>query len=203
MHGEGLDGEVDIEGAHSPGTGPVREGYTIPLVEPVSDSEIREKDTARKVGTPLRDEGALTLELFAPLPPSPPKPPTTRPAERAIKRPRLRPEPLTQEPSSSESGESEDSSSSDECTEDEVSAYTDFKSPREENFDVLSWWKEHATRFPNVAHIARSILSIPASSAASERDFSTAGFVVSERRSQLKPATVDDILFLHSNLKKH
>nr|XP_033935541.1 zinc finger BED domain-containing protein DAYSLEEPER-like [Pseudochaenichthys georgianus] len=97
----------------------------------------------------------------------------------------------------------EDSSSSDECTEDEVSAYIDFKSPREENFDVLSWWKEHATRFPNVAHIARSILSIPASSAASERDFSTAGFVVSERRSQLKPATVDDILFLHSNLKKH
>ncbi|KAJ4925969.1 hypothetical protein JOQ06_029214 [Pogonophryne albipinna] len=40
------------------------------------------------------------------------------------------------------------------------------------------------------------------SSAASERDFSTAGFVVSERRSQLKPGTVDDI-FLHSNLKKH
>ncbi|KAJ4947565.1 hypothetical protein JOQ06_009600 [Pogonophryne albipinna] len=97
----------------------------------------------------------------------------------------------------------EDSSSSDECTQDEVSAYIDFKSPREENFDVLSWWKEHATRFPNVAHIARSILSIPASSAASERDFSTAGFVVSERRSQLKPGTVDDILFLHSNLKKH
>ncbi|KAJ4937907.1 hypothetical protein JOQ06_002536 [Pogonophryne albipinna] len=97
----------------------------------------------------------------------------------------------------------EDSSSSDECTQDEVSAYIDFKSPREENFDVLSWWKEHATRFPNVAHIARLILSIPASSAASERDFSTAGFVVSERRSQLKPGTVDDILFLHSNLKKH
>ncbi|KAK1875685.1 putative AC9 transposase [Dissostichus eleginoides] len=97
----------------------------------------------------------------------------------------------------------EDSSSSDECTLDEVSAYIDFKSPREENFDVLSWWKEHATRFPNVAHIARLILSIQASSAASERDFSTAGFVVSERRSQLKPGTVDDILFLHSNLKKH
>ncbi|KAJ4942855.1 hypothetical protein JOQ06_005367 [Pogonophryne albipinna] len=97
----------------------------------------------------------------------------------------------------------EDSSPSDECTQDEVSAYIDFKSPREENFHVLSWWKEHATRFQNVAHIARSILSIPASSAASERDFSTAGFVVSERRSQLKPGTVDDILFLHSNLKKH
>ncbi|KAF3840348.1 hypothetical protein F7725_019065 [Dissostichus mawsoni] len=79
-----------------------------------------------------------------------------------------------------------------------VLAYIDFKSPREENFDVLSWWKEHATRFPNVAQIACSILSIPASSAASERDFSTAGFVVSERRSQLKPGTVDDILFLHT-----
>lgn len=44
---------------------------------------------------------------------------------------------------------------------------------------------------------------LPASSAAYERDFPTAGFVIQERRSQLKPGTVDDILFLHSNLKRH
>ena len=42
-------------------------------------------------------------------------------------------------------------------------------------------------------------LSLPsllsASSAASERDFSGAGSDVQERRSQLKPSTVDDVLF--------
>ena len=34
-----------------------------------------------------------------------------------------------------------------------------------------------------------------------ERDFSSAGYVIQERMSQLKPSTVDDVLFLHSNLK--
>ena len=34
-----------------------------------------------------------------------------------------------------------------------------------------------------------------------ERDFSGAGYVIQEQRSQLKPSKVDDGLFLHSNLK--
>ncbi|KAJ4919149.1 hypothetical protein JOQ06_024339 [Pogonophryne albipinna] len=50
---------------------------------------------------------------------------------------------------------------------------------------------------------AMSALRMNFKRSASERDFSTAGFVVSERRSQLKPGTIDYILFLHSNLKKH
>lgn len=87
--------------------------------------------------------------------------------------------------------------------QDEVAAYIDFKTPKDDAFDVLAWWSEHARLFPNIAHIARSVLAIPASSAASERDFSCAGYVIQERRSQLKPSTVDDILFLHSNIKHH
>ncbi|XP_073729947.1 zinc finger protein 618-like [Misgurnus anguillicaudatus] len=94
----------------------------------------------------------------------------------------------------------EDSSDDTVPPDDEVSAYIEFKPPKGNPFDVL-WWKEHAKTFPNLAMIARNILSIPAMSAASERDFSTAGFVIQERRTQLKPGTVDDILFLHSNLK--
>ena len=86
---------------------------------------------------------------------------------------------------------------------DEVSVYIERKSPkdREGTFDVLSWWKEHSKEFPNLSRVARSILCIPASSAPSERDFSTAGFVIQERRTQLDPETVDDILFMHSNLR--
>lgn len=97
----------------------------------------------------------------------------------------------------------EDSSDEAPQYQDEVAAYIDYKTPKEDSFDVLSWWREHERLFPNVAHIARSILSIPASSAASERDFSCAGYVIQERRSQLRPSTVDDILFLHSNIKHH
>ncbi|KAA0718425.1 hypothetical protein E1301_Tti021484 [Triplophysa tibetana] len=87
--------------------------------------------------------------------------------------------------------------------QDEVAAYIDHKTPKDDHFEILSWWKDHAHLFPNIAQIARSILAIPASSAASERGFSCAGYVIQERRSQLKQSTVDDVLFLHSNLKHH
>lgn len=97
----------------------------------------------------------------------------------------------------------EDSSDEAPQYQDEVAAYIDHKTPKDDHFDILSWWQDHAHLFPNIAQIARSILAIPASSAASERDFSCAGYVIQERRSQLKPSTVDDVLFLHSNLKYH
>lgn len=71
---------------------------------------------------------------------------------------------------------------------------------KEGTFDVLSLWKEHAPLFPNPAQIAWNILSISASSAPSERDFSAAGFVIQERRTHLNPETVDNIFVLHSNL---
>ena len=100
----------------------------------------------------------------------------------------------------------EDSTDEDVQPVDEVTAYIEFKLSKQDkdkdgNFDVLSWWEKHASEFPNLSQIARAILAIPASSAASERDFSTAGFVIQERRTQLNPETVDDILFLHSNLR--
>lgn len=89
--------------------------------------------------------------------------------------------------------------SSDEALQpaDEVAQYIDFKTTKEDSFDVLWWWKKHAKIFPNLAIIARNVFAIPASS---ERDFSSPGFVIQERRAQLKPGTVDDVLFLHSNL---
>uniref|UniRef100_A0A3B3QQ95 HAT C-terminal dimerisation domain-containing protein n=1 Tax=Paramormyrops kingsleyae TaxID=1676925 RepID=A0A3B3QQ95_9TELE len=110
----------------------------------------------------------------------------------AAKRPRQAPSDLL--------SDVEDSSDDTELTEGEVSAYIELKPPKGDSFDVLLWWKQHEKTFPDLAMVARDVLSIPALSAASERDFSSAGFVIEERRTQLKPGTVDDILFLHSNL---
>jgi len=42
------------------------------------------------------------------------------------------------------------------------------------------------------------VLSVPASSASSERVFSTAGTVLEKRRCQLSSSSVDDLIFLHS-----
>ena len=68
-----------------------------------------------------------------------------------------------------------------------------------ENVDenLLNWWKNHSSTFPNLARLAKKILSIPASSASSERNFSTAGSVITEKRTRLSPNNVDAILFIH------
>jgi hypothetical protein len=66
---------------------------------------------------------------------------------------------------------------------------------------ILSRWKAQQNSMPRLAAIARYLLAIPASSAASERSFSAAGSTVSPRRSSLDPDNVDSILFLHSNLE--
>ncbi len=55
--------------------------------------------------------------------------------------------------------------------------------------------------FPNRGVVAWNVLVIPASNAGSERNFYPARFVIQERRTQHRPGTVDDILFLHSNLQ--
>lgn len=80
----------------------------------------------------------------------------------------------------------------------EIRAYMDLpmESP---SINILLWWAEKAPQFPILSRAARFILSIPASSAAPERNFSTAGYLVSDRRSSLSPSLVEDILVCHGN----
>ena len=51
--------------------------------------------------------------------------------------------------------------------------------------DPLYWWKNNATRFPLHAKLARKILAVPATSAPTERLFSTAGLTITKERSRL------------------
>ncbi|KAL3976330.1 CD59 antigen [Sarotherodon galilaeus] len=66
--------------------------------------------------------------------------------------------------------------------------------------DPLDWWRLHQANFPRVASLARKYLCIPATSAPSERAFSTSGNIVTCQRSALKPETVDKLVFLANNL---
>lgn len=66
--------------------------------------------------------------------------------------------------------------------------------------DPLEWWRLHQVNFPRVASLARKYLCIPATSAPSERAFSTGGNIVTCNRSALKPETVDRLVFLANNL---
>ena len=63
--------------------------------------------------------------------------------------------------------------------------------------DPLAWWKMHEHTLPFLAKLARKTLNVPASSAPSERVFSSAGIYVSKRRARLRSDIVEATVFLH------
>jgi hypothetical protein len=73
----------------------------------------------------------------------------------------------------------------------------------EPNQNVLQWWKERQIKIPMMAKLAIRIFAIPATSAASERAFSTSGRLIEERRTCFKGDTVESILFLNDYYKKN
>jgi len=84
--------------------------------------------------------------------------------------------------------------------EDELSMYQ--LEHYEPNQNVLQLWKERQIKMPMMAKLAMRIFAIPATSAGSERAFSTSGRVIEERRTCLKGDTVESILFLNDYYKK-
>ena len=62
--------------------------------------------------------------------------------------------------------------------------------------DPLEWWRSHERKFPLLAKLARWILSIPASSAPSERVFSTVNEVIDKRRNRMHAETAEQVVFL-------
>ena len=65
--------------------------------------------------------------------------------------------------------------------------------------DILKFWKVHEQDLPLLASFARGILSIPATSASSERAFSTTGNIVTTRRENLEPDRVEVLAYKHDN----
>ena len=63
----------------------------------------------------------------------------------------------------------------------------------------LVFWKKSSSEFPKLSAIARQVFVIQASSAESERRFSCAGHIVTEKRGSLDPQTVEMLTFLKSN----
>jgi len=64
----------------------------------------------------------------------------------------------------------------------------------------LDWWCLKAQQFPLLSKLAIRYLCIPATSAPSERVFSTAGLTIAKERSRLDPATANELVFLHETV---
>ncbi|GKC72380.1 zinc finger BED domain-containing protein RICESLEEPER 2 [Tanacetum coccineum] len=67
-------------------------------------------------------------------------------------------------------------------------------------FDVLGFWKAKETMFPVISRTAMDILSVQATSVASESAFSTSGRVLSIRRTRLTPASLEMCMCLKDHL---
>ncbi|CAI9279448.1 unnamed protein product [Lactuca saligna] len=63
-----------------------------------------------------------------------------------------------------------------------------------EDINVLSFWKAHQYRYPELASMARDILSIPVSTVASESAFSNGGRILDQYRSSLKHENVEALI---------
>ena len=64
-----------------------------------------------------------------------------------------------------------------------------------------SWWKDNTSRFPLLAKLARKYLSAPPTSVLSERLFSSAGDIYTEKRNRLSPDKAEQLLFIKGNLE--
>ena len=61
--------------------------------------------------------------------------------------------------------------------------------------DPLMWWKQHQEEFPRLARMARQYLTVPASSASTERLFRSVGLVKSDLWGRLLDTTLIDVMW--------
>ncbi|EXX64721.1 hypothetical protein RirG_140090 [Rhizophagus irregularis DAOM 197198w] len=65
--------------------------------------------------------------------------------------------------------------------------------------DPLAWWSEKKDSFPILSRLARKYLAVSATSTASERLFSDAGNLLTNKRTRMKPQLFKRIMFLKRN----
>lgn len=80
----------------------------------------------------------------------------------------------------------------------EITAY--FSLPELDfDLDPFTWWYDHKEQFPILSKLARIYLPIPATSTPSERLFSSAGNLLTAKRTRLNPELFHRIMFLKKN----
>lgn len=82
---------------------------------------------------------------------------------------------------------------------DELDRYLNFELDKVKlTSNPLDFWKDQQEKFPRLSRLARWIFCIPATSTNVERQFSGAGLVIQERRTNLNPEQLDYILLIRS-----
>ena len=65
--------------------------------------------------------------------------------------------------------------------------------------DILDFWRLNGKLWPNLMLVAQAVFSIPATSTPVERLFSSAGNIITAKRSAISPTLLDMLVFIHDN----
>ncbi|CAF3643806.1 unnamed protein product [Rotaria sp. Silwood1] len=65
-------------------------------------------------------------------------------------------------------------------------------------YNPLDFWRYHAKQFPLLSKLAKRIYSISATSCNVEHQFSSAGLVINQGRTNINPEHIDNILLIRS-----
>ena len=81
----------------------------------------------------------------------------------------------------------------------ELQTYMNIRTNVDEYSCPLAFYKMNEHILPNMSKIAKMLFCITASSVPSECLFSTAGDLISQKRTRLQPECAQDLLFLNKN----
>ena len=73
--------------------------------------------------------------------------------------------------------------------------------PAEKTVDILDFLRVNAGKYPMLSRVASQTLAIPASSALSERVFSSAGNICTVKRTNLSVSKMEQLVFMKQNSK--
>ncbi|MCO5558172.1 hypothetical protein L7F22_011750 [Adiantum nelumboides] len=69
-----------------------------------------------------------------------------------------------------------------------------------EHLSPVAWWKNYGKDAPLLQGLAIKLMSQVVSASTSERNWSTYGFIHSDKRNRLEHQMADDLVYVHSNL---
>jgi hypothetical protein len=67
--------------------------------------------------------------------------------------------------------------------------------------DAIDWWSTYGSETPELAEVAKKVLSQPISSSSAERSWSTYSYIHSVKRNRLNCARADKLVYIHSNIR--
>ncbi|XP_077250104.1 uncharacterized protein LOC143889688 [Tasmannia lanceolata] len=67
--------------------------------------------------------------------------------------------------------------------------------------DAIDWWATYGSETPELAEVAKKVLSQPITSSSAERNWSTYSFIHNVKRNRLNSSRADKLVFIHSNIR--